>query len=171
MKEQMDPMKKKELIERSKKMERLHHAGTVFDEFGSYYRNHELEPDVKYAHMVTDLIADCWKARKVQGMTQQEIAEKMGTKQTAISRFENGNCTPSLNFLLRYTDALGMKIDIKDMKVESEKMTSEFESRNVIDISSEDRIKEVTNKTSGQQIYSPRISDLTEDFRKIQLPA
>jgi transcriptional regulator with XRE-family HTH domain len=39
----------------------------------------------------------------------------MGTKQSAISRFESGKANPTLDFLYRLADALGaqMKVTIK----------------------------------------------------------
>jgi transcriptional regulator with XRE-family HTH domain len=38
-------------------------------------------------------------ARISKGMTQKELAKKMHTKQSSISRIENGNYVPSINFL------------------------------------------------------------------------
>lgn len=38
-------------------------------------------------------------SRKSAGLTQKQLAEKMGTAQANISRFENGNANPSLDFL------------------------------------------------------------------------
>ena len=48
-----------------------------------------------------------------EGLTQKELAERMGTKQTAISRFESGNYNPTLSFLKKLTEALGVKLEIK----------------------------------------------------------
>lgn len=41
------------------------------------------------------------KARIDKGMTQKELASKMNTKQSVISRVENARTTPTLNFLKR----------------------------------------------------------------------
>ena len=41
-------------------------------------------------------------SRKSAGLTQKQLAEKMGTAQANISRFENGNANPSLDFLHKY---------------------------------------------------------------------
>lgn len=48
-----------------------------------------------------------------QNMTQKELADKMGTKQANISRIENGNANPSLDFLKRLAESLGKKLEIK----------------------------------------------------------
>lgn len=55
----------------------------------------ELEP----AHQVTRL-------RIMRGLTQEELAEKVGTKQSSIARLENGKRPPSLSFLRRVVEAL-----------------------------------------------------------------
>lgn len=39
------------------------------------------------------------KIRKELGLTQTELAKRMGTKQENISRFESGTYNPTLKFL------------------------------------------------------------------------
>ena len=50
-----------------------------------------------------------------KGITQNELAKKVGTKQSAIARLEGGNSNPSLSFLEKIALALGyqLKIQIK----------------------------------------------------------
>jgi len=45
-------------------------------------------------------------------ITQQELARKMGTKQSSISRFEKQLVNPTLSFLSRLSAALGKKLVI-----------------------------------------------------------
>ena len=52
------------------------------------------------------------KKRLEKGMSQKELAYKMGTRQSAVSRFESGFYNPSLSFLQRITEALGVDIKI-----------------------------------------------------------
>lgn len=52
------------------------------------------------------------ESRKVAGMTQAELAERMGTAQTNISRFESGKYNPSLAFLQKMAEGLGKKLKI-----------------------------------------------------------
>jgi DNA-binding XRE family transcriptional regulator len=47
-----------------------------------------------------------------QGMTQTQLAELVGTKQAAISRFESGTYNPSVSFLFKIADALGAKMTV-----------------------------------------------------------
>lgn len=53
------------------------------------------------------------RQRHEKGVTQKELAKLMGTKQTAISRFESGTYNPSLKFLKKLTEALGGKLEFK----------------------------------------------------------
>lgn len=52
------------------------------------------------------------EARIKQGITQSDLAEKIGTKQSAISRFESGTYNPTLSFLHKVADALGAKLKV-----------------------------------------------------------
>ena len=47
-------------------------------------------------------------SRKSAGLTQKQLAEKMGTAQANISRFENGNANPSLEFLQKMASCMGI---------------------------------------------------------------
>jgi len=55
------------------------------------------------------------KARKRAGMTQEQIAEKMGTKREAVTRIEplRGRTSPSMKTLKKYAEAVGCKLQIK----------------------------------------------------------
>ena len=54
--------------------------------------------------------------RLKNGVSQGELAEKVGTKQTAISRLESGRSNPSIKFLKKLAEALGMRLEIKFVK-------------------------------------------------------
>ena len=51
-------------------------------------------------------------SRKEAGLTQKQLAEKMGTAQANISRFENGNANPSLDFLQKMATCMGKKLHV-----------------------------------------------------------
>lgn len=54
------------------------------------------------------------KARTRAGLTQDAVAERMGTTKSAISRLEAaGKHTPSLSTLQRYAHAVGCELQIK----------------------------------------------------------
>lgn len=53
-------------------------------------------------------------ARLNNGITQDEIAHKIGTSKSSISRLESLNNTfmPNVGTLIKYAEALGLKLDI-----------------------------------------------------------
>ena len=54
------------------------------------------------------------KARSRAGLTQDAVAERMGTTKSAISRLEaSGKHTPSLATLQRYAKAVGCDLQVK----------------------------------------------------------
>ena len=60
-----------------------------------------------------EVISQIIKVRDEQGITQQELAERTGIRQSNISRFEGGNYNPSLAFLSRIAKGLGMELHIE----------------------------------------------------------
>ena len=56
------------------------------------------------------------KARASSGLTQAQLAERVGTTQSAIARLESGAGKPSVATLQRYANALGYKVVIKLVK-------------------------------------------------------
>lgn len=53
------------------------------------------------------------EARMKKGLTQATLAQKMGTTQSAISRLEKGNVSPTVDFLKKLADATGSRLDIR----------------------------------------------------------
>ena len=53
------------------------------------------------------------EVRKSQGMTQELLADRVGTKKSNISRLESGRYNPSLDFLVKVAGGLGKQIQVK----------------------------------------------------------
>jgi len=53
------------------------------------------------------------EARLRAGLTQADLASRVGTKQPAIARLENGTANPSFSMLQRLADALSVSFEIK----------------------------------------------------------
>ena len=53
------------------------------------------------------------KARIEKGLTQQDLAHALHTKQSVISRVENAKTTPSLSFLKRLAVVLNASLQIQ----------------------------------------------------------
>lgn len=58
------------------------------------------------------------QCRKMQGITQAELAKRAGIPRSNITRFESGNYNPSLEQLVRIAAALGMKLQVQLMAKE-----------------------------------------------------
>ena len=52
------------------------------------------------------------KRRMEEGFTQGDLARRIGTKQSAVSRFESGGYNPTLNFLQKMAEGLNTKIKV-----------------------------------------------------------
>ncbi len=52
------------------------------------------------------------RARIDRGLTQEELAKKIGTKQSVISRLESGKGNPSVGFLKKLAEALNSDLKI-----------------------------------------------------------
>ena len=62
-----------------------------------------------YSYCVGKIIYD---ARKQERMTQSDLAKKVGTNKTYISRIEKGTIEPGVGLFFRIMNALGLKVDI-----------------------------------------------------------
>lgn len=65
----------------------------------------ELGPEFKLIQLIIE-------QRLKQGFTQAELAKKIGTKQSAISRLERGTYNPTLAFLRKTAEALDTNLHI-----------------------------------------------------------
>ncbi|MBW6513464.1 MAG: helix-turn-helix transcriptional regulator [Candidatus Syntrophosphaera sp.] len=106
-------MERKELLKRKEEMLRLKKEGYEFEEYQPYLP--EAEDDIRLAthYKFRDLIIDFKRERIQQNLTQEDIAVRMGTKQTSVSRFESYDTKPTIAFLMKYAKALGKDMLIK----------------------------------------------------------
>lgn len=63
-------------------------------------------------------IDEVLKARAASGLTQAELAARVGTTQSAIARLESGTPkhSPSIVTLQRYARAMGYRVEVKLVK-------------------------------------------------------
>ena len=66
------------------------------------------EIDKMFARM--ELVEALYKARHEAGLTQQEVADRIGTKQTYIAALERGRKNITLSTLQKYARACGKKV-------------------------------------------------------------
>ena len=102
---------------KGKRTPRKHRASGFTDV--SEHIQAERESDPELARMMDEELARMELARSLRSrreslhLTQAELAEKIGTAQPAIARFEAGNVNPSLEMLRRIASALGMRLKVE----------------------------------------------------------
>jgi len=81
------------------------------------FKNRNVKEEYDKLDLEFQLLNEMLTARKEAGLNQSQIAEIMGTKQTAITRLESslsmGNHSPSLSTLKKYANAVGCYLDIR----------------------------------------------------------
>ncbi len=65
-----------------------------------------LEPEFK-------LISTLLSMREVAGLTQLQVAQRMGTKESNVSRLEKGVGNPTVKTLVRYAKACGCNLNLE----------------------------------------------------------
>ena len=79
-------------------------------------------PDVRREYDALDeefrLLDEILKARAESGLTQAQVAKRIGTTQSAVARLESslGKHSPSISTLKRYASALGYKVQVRLVK-------------------------------------------------------
>lgn len=73
----------------------------------------ELEPAYQVARL-----------RILRGLTQEQLAELVGTKQPGIARLESGASTPTLSFLRKVAAALGARLEVRLVPLQQEQQTT-----------------------------------------------
>jgi ribosome-binding protein aMBF1 (putative translation factor) len=59
------------------------------------------------------LVRTLVQARARAGLTQAQLARRMGTKQSVVARIESGRNPPNFRTLEKYARALGRRIELK----------------------------------------------------------
>lgn len=85
-------------------------------ELAEYLQNTEFKQAYESLAEEYDTLDTLLKARKQANMTQEEVAKRMGTTKSAVSRLESSlvaeQHSPSLSTLRRYAAALGYRLEI-----------------------------------------------------------
>jgi ribosome-binding protein aMBF1 (putative translation factor) len=91
------------------------HIGSSFNDF----LDEEKRRDPKFAKAVDEQIDRLELARAVRelreklGLSQAELAAKVGTKQPGIARLESGRVVPKLELLQKIAVAAGRKLEVR----------------------------------------------------------
>jgi HTH-type transcriptional regulator/antitoxin HipB len=66
----------------------------------------EMQPEFK-------IIRKLALARAGKKLSQRDLAKKIGITQSALARFETGGVNPTLSFIQKITNGLGLKLIVK----------------------------------------------------------
>jgi transcriptional regulator with XRE-family HTH domain len=69
--------------------------------------------DIKAELLADPATRAAYDALARAGLTQQQVAERMGTTQSTIARMESGKRPPSLRTVQRYAQALGCRAVVR----------------------------------------------------------
>lgn len=118
--------------------------------------------------------------RAQQGMTQKQLAEKLGLKQAAIGAYEEERATPPLASLLDLTKIFNVNLDelVKQdlSRPEKERRTigSFSKSRDVlaitVDSNNRENVELVTQKASAGYLSGYQDLEFVKDLPKISMP-
>jgi DNA-binding XRE family transcriptional regulator len=72
----------------------------------------EIKSEYDELSPIYELKKEIIRLRIEKGLSQKDLAVLMGTKQSAISRLENGSYNPSVEFLNRIAHTLGKELHI-----------------------------------------------------------
>ncbi len=92
----------------------MNRAGISFEEMKEdMLKDEEFKIEYEKLKPRYEAIEQIIRARKEQNMTQAELAKRVGTQKSNISRLESGNYNPSLDFLSKVAESLGKSLSVQ----------------------------------------------------------
>jgi len=77
------------------------------------FESEEVKEEYDKLNVMYEIKKQIIRYRIENNLTQKELADRIGTKQSAISRLENDDYNPSVEFLDKVAHALGKKLEIR----------------------------------------------------------
>lgn len=88
-------------------------AGAKFSEVKELLmKDEEFKAEYEKLKPRYDVISQIIEARTSQNITQEELAFRVGTQKSNISRLESGTYNPSLDFLTKVAHSLGKEVQV-----------------------------------------------------------
>ena len=76
-------------------------------------KNENVRNELKKNEAEYKIIEEIILARRERNLTQKDLAELVGTKQSNISRLESGNYNPTIDFLNKIASAVGKQLEVR----------------------------------------------------------
>lgn len=115
MKEHADFLTEKELAEEIANIKKEIASGVISreeQERDAYFSDPANAAEIEEQQARMDLVIALYEARQAAGLTQKELADILGTKQTYIAQIEKGRKNITFSTLSRYARACGKKVAI-----------------------------------------------------------
>ena len=77
------------------------------------FESEEVKEEYEKLNVMYEIKKQIIRYRIENNLTQKELADRIGTKQSAISRLENDDYNLSIEFLDKVAHALGKKLEIR----------------------------------------------------------
>ncbi len=92
----------------------MNNAGVSFKEVkADMLKDAEFKAEYEKLKPRYEAIEQIIRARKERNITQSELAKRVGTQKSNISRLESGNYNPTLDFLIKVAESLGKNLSIQ----------------------------------------------------------
>ena len=86
---------------------------TLKDLKATMLQNPEFKAEYDALASEFDMARELVAARNKAGLTQSDVAQRMGTTQSAVARMVGGSRLPSIRTVLRYAKAVGCRAVVK----------------------------------------------------------
>ena len=87
------------------------YSAVLDEKYGAPGSASRMEAEQKAYSYYTGVLIE--EARKEANMTQEELAMKIGSNKSYISKVENGKTEPKVSTFYRIVSALGLTVDLK----------------------------------------------------------
>ncbi len=96
--------------------------------FKDWLAEQKKSPEFRQAYEKYEVAQQVIRLRMERGLTQAQVAERVGTTQSSIARLESGSREPSLSFLRRVVKALDGRLEVRIAAEEAVEETTAYES-------------------------------------------
>jgi transcriptional regulator with XRE-family HTH domain len=99
-------------------------AAEKFETFEAHLAEMLQDPEFQAAWEASEPAYQIARLRILRGLTQAELAQRVGTKQPSIARLESGRDEPKISFLRRVAEALGARLEVRFVPVDDTQATT-----------------------------------------------
>ena len=76
-------------------------------------KNPKIKAEYDRLGPIYELVGTMVEARREAGLSQKDVAQRMGTTQSVVARLEGAHHLPSLDLVTRYAAATGRRVEIR----------------------------------------------------------